>query len=1083
MTNLIKFIFIIWVTFPILSQHLKSSILQQAPQLITIGISEVESMILTNYHAHVTINGFIAETNITMTFLNPHDRVLEGGFFFPLPEGSFISGYALDINGVMVDGVVVEKQKGRVVFEKIVRQGIDPGLVEWVEGNSFRTRIFPIPAKGTRTISVKYLSEVAFKNGQPYFYLPLGFKNEIKDFSIRIEVVQVDTEPVVTQGAPGNFQFSRWKKGFVAETALKNFIPKSNLVIHLPQAPDKNIRVEQDSEGDYYFSLHHRLDNSRNIDFFIKAEPRHITILWDASASRRKENHKNEIRLLKEYLSRFQKNPVIVDLVMFRHKREIVKRFTIDKTNIRTLTRILSSTQYDGGTSLSAISPQEREEIPDFYLLFSDGKGNWDNKEPSGFQAPVFAMSGSNWANHSMLNYIARQSGGMYFNLNKIDRKTVLKKIGISPYSFISATVDSGIVSSLYPQSSQPVNDIFIISGKLQSLQAKITLNYGFNNKIIHRESFKISREEATKANLIRTFWAQKMIAYLQIFPRRRREMVETGKRYGLVTPGTSLIVLDNLEQYLEHRIEPPKTLPKMRKDYLLQIKKKEEERKKEREEKMDYLVNLWNERVKWWETSFPRPTVQIKKKNRNLTDTIIFSKVQIPPVKSFADIRENSTQYIIGKVVVENRLIGIQDVLITLDNRETNKSQITFTNEQGDYIFNGIPTGKYNLRADLNGFFPICINDIQLQKGEKLEIGIIFQSPNFFKEINVDVSSGINIRMWSLSGANVSDPGCIGVAPAYLYSAYYNDSPDAPSIVVQEWNPDTPYLKALKKTSMEKAYSVYIHQRKKYGGAPSFYLDCADYFFKKGKKETGIMILSNISEMNIENPSLLRVLGYRLSQLHLLKKAVIIFKKVLEMKPEEPQSYRDLALILAQMSKYEPAVDLLLEVINREWDDRFEGIETIALMEINNILTKARRSGAYNLKDKLDYRLRRLLDVDIRVVLTWDADMTDMDLWVIDPNGEKTYFENGLSNIGGLVSNDFTQGYGPEEFILKKAVKGEYKIMANFFGSGTSKLVGSVTLQVDIFTNYGRKSEKRKSITLRLMEKKEVLDIANVKF
>ena len=35
-----------------------------------------------------------------------------------------------------------------------------------------------------------------------------------------------------------------------------------------------------------------------------------------------------------------------------------------------------------------------------------------------------------------------------------------------------------------------------------------------------------------------------------------------------------------------------------------------------------------------------------------------------------------------------------------------------------------------------------------------------------------------------------------------------------------------------------------------------------------------------------------------------------------------------------------------------------------------------------------IDPRLRKNLDLDVRVVMTWDADMTDVDLWVTDATG-----------------------------------------------------------------------------------------------
>ena len=44
---------------------------------------------------------------------------------------------------------------------------------------------------------------------------------------------------------------------------------------------------------------------------------------------------------------------------------------------------------------------------------------------------------------------------------------------------------------------------------------------------------------------------------------------------------------------------------------------------------------------------------------------------------------------------------------------------------------------------------------------------------------------------------------------------------------------------------------------------------------------------------------------------------------------------------------------------------------------------------------------------------MTWDADLTDMDLHVIEPSGEEAYYSHNRTRIGGMVSRDFTAGYG----------------------------------------------------------------------
>jgi len=79
----------------------------------------------------VKILGETAETRTTLTFYNPNEDVLEGNLYFPLPEGSTISGYALDVGGVMVDGVVVEKHEARRVSR---RRNVKGSIRAWLNG-------------------------------------------------------------------------------------------------------------------------------------------------------------------------------------------------------------------------------------------------------------------------------------------------------------------------------------------------------------------------------------------------------------------------------------------------------------------------------------------------------------------------------------------------------------------------------------------------------------------------------------------------------------------------------------------------------------------------------------------------------------------------------------------------------------------------------------------------------------------------------------------------------------------------------------------------------------------------------------
>jgi Ca-activated chloride channel family protein len=177
-------------------------------------------------------------------------------------------------------------------------------------------------------------------------------------------------------------------------------------------------------------------------------------------------------------------------------------------------------------------------------------------------------------------------------------------------------------------------------------------------------------------------------------------------------------------------------------------------------------------------------------------------------------------------------------------------------------------------------------------------------------------------------------------------------------------------------------------------------------------------------------------------------------------------------------------ALDLFSQIVVREWDDRFPEIEVVALMDANRLLAIMEREHLPGLETvKLDRRLRKLLDVDLRIVMTWDTDLTDMDLWVTEPTGEKCFYSHALTAIGGSISSDFTSGYGPEEYLVRRALEGDYRVQANFYGETAQQLTGPTIVQATVITRFGRPDEKRQALTLRLGEAREVVDIGKVRF
>lgn len=300
------------------------------------------------------------------------------------------------------------------------------------------------------------------------------------------------------------------------------------------------------------------------------------------------------------------------------------------------------------------------------------------------------------------------------------------------------------------------------------------------------------------------------------------------------------------------------------------------------------------------------------------------------------------------------------------------------------------------------------------------------------------------------------------------------SDSP-AIGIAIKKWTADAPYIARMQAASADQLYQVYLDEQPSYANSSGFYLDVADMLLEKGQRDLGLRVLSNLAEMDLENRAVLRILGYRLLQAGAPELAIPVFRKVQLIAEEEPQSYRDLGLAYAAAGRYQQAIDQLNEVVVRPWHGRFSDIAHIALAEMNALIATA-PAGAKLDTSRIDPRLLKNLPLDLRAVLTWDTDNTDMDLWVTDPNGEKAYYSNTLTYQGGRMSRDFTGGYGPEEFALRDAKPGKYKIEVNYFGSREQVVAGATTLQVRLVTGFGTPAAKEQMITLRLRDKAETV-------
>lgn len=284
------------------------------------------------------------------------------------------------------------------------------------------------------------------------------------------------------------------------------------------------------------------------------------------------------------------------------------------------------------------------------------------------------------------------------------------------------------------------------------------------------------------------------------------------------------------------------------------------------------------------------------------------------------------------------------------------------------------------------------------------------------------------------------------------------------------------PYIAALASASAGDRLAVLRSQEQAYGTLPSFYLDTAEWFRLKGDLATADLLLLSALELPLSDDETRQIVAFRLERDKSFDRAVELAAQLAAANADfRPQPARDLALALAARGRHagsagradlERAFKLLIDAALNPASSDFDGFEVVALMEANALTTDIDAAGG---NWDLDPRLTGVLDTDVRIVMGWTADDADIDLWVDEPNGERVYYFDQLSSAGGQISNDMTDGYGPEEYAIRRAPAGTYGVRVNGYDADRLNPNGPGHVLLRLIRNFARTTQRDMLVDLDL--------------
>ncbi len=538
-----------------------------------------------NHHVTCDIRDTVGTTKIDQVFHNPNNQQMEGTYLFPLPETASVRKFSMWMNGKEVHGELLDADKARATYEDIVRKMRDPALLEYVGGRVYRARVFPIPANGDVRIALQYDETIPVSDGLATYRYPL---NTEKFSSKDIEDVTIVVN--ITSSIP-----------------LKSvFCPSHNATVSRPNdrearvgfeahhvRPDQDFLVQyQMSDKEFGLSLLSFRPAGED-GFFMariappievesgKIVPKDVCFVFDTSGSMAGEKIAQAKRAMTFCLSSLRPEDRF-NIISFATETRPFRESLVPATqeNIDAAKAEVQRVEAAGGTSinealLAAIKAGGRPARPDnrpYMIVFiTDGEPTVGERDPARIQANVknanegrcrlFVFGVGHDLNTKLLDRLAEENRGAREYIDEkedieVKVSSFFKKISDPVLSDIGLRFGDADAFDVYPKQ---MPDLFhggelVVVGRYHKPGRYYVAVHGTRAGQSLSWAFQTTFAEGqTDNDFLPRLWATRKTGYLMDEIRLhgetkelKDEIVRLAKRYAIITPYTSYLVIED---------------------------------------------------------------------------------------------------------------------------------------------------------------------------------------------------------------------------------------------------------------------------------------------------------------------------------------------------------------------------------------------------------------------------------------------------------------------------------------------------------------------------------------------------------
>jgi tetratricopeptide (TPR) repeat protein/Mg-chelatase subunit ChlD len=541
--------------------------------------SEPKELQIQRQDVTVIIKDGIAHTTVDQVFFNPGSENLEGWYWFTVPEEASVERFALEVNGSLVEGEMVERKQAAQAYEEAVQKAFDPALLEWVDGRTFRARIFPIPAAGNRRAVLSYSQVIPLADNVYRYVYPMGDRSEsrIQEFSLRVMLDKDEFEVAALKDATVE------SDGTVVTMRRSGYLPKADFLLELrPIKPVKPLRAFRfrpgTGEADYLMVRY-----APEVDWAHAGKVQgDVVVVVDTSAGGQDAEQRIRSDVAEAVLRALSDTDRFAIISTDLKSRVVFPKDGLspatDKAVSEAMER-LSEVSDGGATDLGAMFASAfslvHDSVQPAIVYVGDGLATVGEMTSSTLaerlkrsmgdsRARLFTIAVGENADLGVLDRLARIGGGRGFRIDTPEQtvQEALRFVGfVKTPTITDLAVDLGsgldqAFSTVEGKISEG-EEVVLLSRSHHELPKEIKVSGKLGVKSFET-GYKLKVEEGEEYGYLPALWAGMYLRDLMEkgLEENRGTIISLGLNYFLMTPFTSFLVLESDQAYAEAGIE-----------------------------------------------------------------------------------------------------------------------------------------------------------------------------------------------------------------------------------------------------------------------------------------------------------------------------------------------------------------------------------------------------------------------------------------------------------------------------------------------------------------------------------------------